>query len=286
MPISIGNPYGASRLTMSLLDSAGFWTGQVAGAVDTTSHAYSTPHITGSTFNFADGTTIRFRSADVYAGQATFGGGEADPFDIETDAVESGLVALFRAASVDAATSSQWRVAGTNSNNADPPQMGVMIAQAIQSREDATKGLKRYINFIFPVCTVSAKVNGAEFRGVGGSVYSVTPTFGSKFPWGESFGGDQDWTNNEADFYWIITQKPLAYTFFTGAGAGSPTFTTQYLPSDSVVTINAARHVYAEGGTPEALTSLVTTTGVATPDAAPASGVKASLMYETSFVAV
>jgi hypothetical protein len=77
----------------------------------------------------------------------------------------------------------------------------------------------------------------------------------------------------------------VALTTYVANGSAT-TFTPQYLPATSVITLNANNNMFTVDGTATALTSISTSTGLATMAAAGSSGDVNVLVYETNFVPV
>lgn len=282
-----GNPAGFEAVQFYTLNSSNIAIGQASGSLANAATSSSIKIGGGVSSNFAprEPTVIEFEESDGFAGKMSFGGGDMQPFDVEVIEVDATLLAMINSSNVDETTNTSWDIFSANPKNQNLPSIGIILSQKFQSRETATTGLTKYLNYIIPICDVRTLAGGLAFQAKTNWQFRVTPTMGTKFPWGEAFSSTQGWTDNETDMFMITSEDPLALTAFTGDGAEA-TFITAYLPTSAVITVNASPNFYAEDGTAEALTSISVTTGVATPDAAPGAGVSSVLLYETDFVPV
>jgi len=284
-PPSKGNAAGFHSMQIGILDSTGICTGQVAGSDGVTSSMLRVRGGTAASFNPVSATSIEFNDADGVEGNMSFGGGNQGPFQVTVDRVDADAIALAGGSLVDITTNSFFTIFSTNPKNTTPPDMCMILTQKFQSRVSASSGVTYYKNHIIPVCQIRTLAGGLGHQAKQPWTFEVTPQFATKLPNGEAFGSNQGWTDNETDILWMNTQYPIAYTYFQGDNSET-TFITGFRPISTVITLGGTPNWYTEDGTQEALTSIVTATGVATPDGAPASGVKAALIYQTEFAAI
>lgn len=281
-----GNAAGFSYMQIFTKNATGEAIGQVTTlAQDATSHALIVGGIVDTDFNPRDPITVEFRGGDAIRGKMGFGGGDIQPFTINLEELNATAIALLTGANVDNTTNSVWQVAGVNATQSNLTDVGVMLTQRFQSRDSATSGINQYITHILPACDIRPLPGGMSYTAVSTQKFSITPSAASKFPFGLAFGANQGWQDNETDYFWITADNPLALTAYTGDGA-TASFVTGYRPSSSVVTVNASPNAYYENGVAEAPTTVITTTGVVTPDAAPAADKRCVILYETTFVAI
>jgi hypothetical protein len=281
------NPYGMLALQISTVDANGVWTGQAgtAPSANTTSSAYYTNLVSGSSFSPRQQVTLAFQGGDAEVGQVTLGTRLTEPFDMQTEAVEATMLALFSAMSADQTTNSLWTIIGADPGRVTMDNVGIILTQSAQVRDSSGNGTTRYYNVIFPVGTLVFQYGGAAYQSKSVSTLRFTPTFASKFPNGVAFGSNQAFANNQTDWVGIVTDYPLAYTYYEADGIAT-TFVTGFRPKTTVVTNGATNNWMAKNGTATALSSIVTTTGVATLAAAGSSGDNIGLLYETEFTAI
>ena len=284
-PPSKGNAAGFHSMQIGIVDSTGICTGQVAGSDGVTSSMLRVRGGQSASFNPVSPTNVEFNDADAVEGTMSFGGGHQGPFQVTVDRVDADAIALANGSNVDITTNSFFTFFGTNPRNTMLPDMCMILTQKFQSRVSASSGVTYYKNHIIPVCQIRTLAGGLGHQAKQPWTFEVTPHFTSKFPNGVAFGANQGWTDNETDILWGIADYPIALTYFQGDNAET-TFVAGFRPISTVVTLGATPNWYTEGGTPEALTSIVPATGVATPDAAPGTGVKSVLIYHTEFEAI
>jgi len=284
-----GNAAGFAYFQIYTKNTTGEAIGQVAQstglAQNTTSSALLIGGGTSTDFSAREPTVVEFRDADAIAGKMGFGGGDIQPFNIDVEEINATAAALFTQSNVDTTTNTSWSITGANSKQTNLEDVGVILSQRFQSRDSATAGTNQYVHHILPACDVRVLPGGLSYQATSSWQFNITPSFASKFPWGEAFGATQAWTDNETDYFWLTADNPISLTAFTGDGAQA-TFIAGYRPTSAVVTVNATPNFYAENGTAEALTSISVTTGVATPDAAPDADKRCVLVYETIFTAI
>lgn len=289
MPIQQGNAAGLHALQIFTVNNSGIALGQLDPTAtptpDTTSSAYLVRGATSSAFSPRTPTVVDFRDGDTFKGQMSFGGGDLQPFDISLDQSHPSLFAMVNNSSVDSTTNSVWRIFGANPNEEDLPTVGMILTQKYQSRESGSDGVNYYLNTIIPRAEIRVNPGGAEFQARSEWSLNVTPTMASKLPNGVAFGSNQGFEGNQTDAIYIVSKKPIALTTYIADGIET-TFVAGYRPSYSTVTLAAAENFFAVNGTATALSSISTTTAVATMAAAGSSGDVNVLMYETSFTAV
>lgn len=284
---SKANVAGANVLQIATRTSAGYATGQAgtAPANGTTSHAYMTQDISTSGFSPRAPVVVEFEAGNAIVGKTSYGGSDLQAFDITGDAEDHSIMALTNGSNKDTTTVSGWEVVGSNPLRIAMPDMIVMITNEFISREAATKGTTFYRNVIIPSCKIRCNIGGFAFQGKVPFTMNVTPTSAAKFPNGVAFSSNQAWADNTIDHYVIVTENPLALTTFISDGTETD-FITGYRPVSTVVTISTRPNWFARNGTAQALSSIVTTTGVATMAAAGTAGDFNVLVYETNFVTI
>lgn len=284
---SKGNVAGANVLQIASRTTTGYATGQAgaAPANGTTSHAYMTQDISTSGFSPRASTVVEFEAGNAIVGKTSYGGSDLQAFDIAGDAQDHTIMALTNGSNKDITTVAGWEIVGSNPLRIAMPDMIVILTNEFISREAATKGTTFYRNVIIPSCKIRCNIGGLAFQGKVPFTMNVTPTSGGKFPNGVAFGSNQAWQGNEIDHYTIISEAPLALTTFV-SDAVATSFITGYRPLSTVVTVSTRPNWWSRDGVATALTSIVTTTGVATMPSAGTAGQVNVLIYETSFVAI
>lgn len=251
----------------------------------TTTHAMLMKDTKTAGFTPPTRNVLHITGGDTWRGSFMFGIGSIDPFDLSLAYLDADLVALLTGSSVDQTTNAEWSVFGMDYNETDLVQVGLMLQTNFQSKETATLGANRWLNIIFPKCQISPNWPPLGWQAEAPLTYRVQPTMTSKWPNGDAFDSNQGWEDNQAVAMGIITDYPLALTTYVADGVAT-TFTAGYRPISSTVTINNTPNHFAVNGTPTALSSIVTTTGIATLAAAGSASDIDVLMYETKFVAI
>jgi hypothetical protein len=271
------------------VDDDGYAQGQLttpdSPGTDVTTSAYLLRDVKTAGFSLPANVKIDFTGGDKYLGSFMFGIASVDAFDFTTAYLDANVVALVTDSSVDQTTNADWSVFGNNEMNPTLPQCGVMLQTNFQSKESGTAGLNYWLNVIIPICQISPKPPQLAFQSEAPTTYTVQPSVATKWPNGDAFDSNQGFENNECVAYYIVTNNPLAITTYNADGIET-TFTAGYRPISTVVTVNDTPNHFAVNGTPTALSSIVTTTGVATMSAAGSSADRNVLMYETQFVAI
>lgn len=287
MPTTKGNGGGWDTWQIMTTNSSGYVTG-VAGtspANNTTSSAMRNRMNVSATFNASTPDQLQFQGGDTILGSMSFGGGDLSSIEVETSGIDAAFEAVLSSALVDSTSNSQMIVTGPNTNNENLPVVAHLFTQKFQSREAATNGQLQYLNRFVPASNVRIIPNSMSFRAESRRRYVITPTKGSRLPWGTLLGANQSFTNSEADHIDILSEYPLSVTTYISDGTET-TFVAGYRPVSSTVTISASLNQFARVGTAQALSSISTTTGVATMAAAGSAGDINILVYGTRFVAI
>ncbi len=283
----LGNPVGFQEWQVFTVNSSGIPTG-VAGtspANNTTSSARRNRFGITATFNSNDPDFVPFRGGDKILGNISFGGADLTSITVEAEGVDDDFDAIMTGANVDVTTNSEWVISGLNANNENQPTVGFIMTQKFQSRAAATNGQTQYRSVIVMASRVRIKPATMGYRGVNARQYVITPTKSSRLLHGVLLSSTQNFTDLEADHFYMTTHNPIALTSYVSDGT-EVTFVAGYRPLSTVITLGANRNLFAREATAQALSSIVTTTGVATMAAAGSAGNLNVLVYETNFVAI
>jgi hypothetical protein len=271
------------------VDNDGYAQGQLttpdSPGTDVTTHAYLMRDVKTAGFALPQNVKVDFTGGDKYLGSFMFGIASIDAFDLAAAYLDANVTALVSDSSVDQTTNTLWSVFGMNEMNPTLPQCGVMLQANFQSKEPGTSGLNYWLNLILPICQIAPKWPSLAFQSEAPSSYTIQPSVATKWPNGDSFDSNQGFEGNETVAFGIVTDNPLAITTYNADGIET-TFTAGYRPISTTVTVNATQNHLAVNGTPTALSSIVTSTGVATLAAAGSSADRDVLMYETRFIAI
>lgn len=286
--IKKGDPHGLAYVQIALVGTDGrtYGTAGPSLAVDGTSNAYLIREPLSAEIPVPDRTTIDFTGGDRWLGAYQYGITSLGSFNMSIASVDATLIALVTGASVDQVTNSSWTVYSENVLKDRLPQVCVMITFRLQGRETGFDGGDFFITYIIPRAWVAPKgVSGApNFQSKGTYSFQVTPTAGDKFPHGIPFGANQGWQDNKAPVFAVISNNPLGLTTYIANGVAT-TYTLGYKPVSSGVTAAASPNQHALNGVAASLTSLSTTTALATLTAAGSSADYHGTLYETLFVA-
>jgi hypothetical protein len=272
-----------------LVDNDGYAQGQLttpdSPGTDVTTHALLMRDVKTAGFSLPQNVKIDFTGGDKYLGSFMFGIASVDAFNLTTEYLDTNVTALVSDSSVDQTTNSLWSVFGMNEMNPTLPQAGLMLQTNFQSKESGTSGLNYWLNVIIPICQIAPKWPSLAFQAEAPTTYTVQPSVATKWPNGDAFDSNQGFEGNECVAFGIVTDNPLAITTYNANGSAT-TFIAGYRPISTTVTVNATQNHFAVNGTPTALSSIVTTTGVATLAAAGSESDRDVLMYETRFAAI
>lgn len=214
-----------------------------------------------------------------YGGSEPFG-----EFTFSLPIINSALLTLANGSLADTTTISNWTMFASNMRQANLPQLGASFAMRFQSRSSGTDGDPYYLNLIFPALEMHFLSPGfTRDGGVNTSMarFRAAPTVTGKHPNGVAFGASLGLSDNQTDWYYAITAKPLAYSLYISDGTAT-TYTTRYRPTSSAVT--ASDNWYTRNSTSLAPTTHATSTGIVTMAAAGAALDANHAIYQTDFV--
>lgn len=283
-----GYPVGNARAMLGEIvptgTYAGYFSGQQASlTAGTASGAYVWSDVKSSAFAVIPPTDVNIEGGDKIVATVSFNGGKLAPFDVTGSSIDTTLADLV-GGSTTSTTNSAVTIFGYNTYRTSPRVMWFASQQMFETSD----GFTYFITRIVPRASVSYRPGGMAFRGASDATLHINSIVTQKFYNGQSYGSGGLALNLEqdsTDFVDVVTADPVHFFAFK-QDASATTFTTTYKPTSSVVTLNATQNAFAIGGTPTALSSISTTTGVATLSAAGSSGVMDTLMYPTAFVPV
>lgn len=283
-----GYPVGNARAMLWEIVASGTYAGYMSGqqanlTAGTASGVYVWSDVKSSAFAVIPPTDVNIEGGDKIVATVSFNGGKLAPFDVTGSSIDTTLADLVGGSTTSTANS-QVTVFGYNTYRTSPRIMGFASQQMFETSD----GFQYFITRIVPRCSVSYRPGGMAFRGASDATLHINSIVTQQFYNGQSYGTSGLNLNLEAnstDFVDVITASAVHFMSFKQDGTAT-TFTTTYKPTSSVVTLNATQNAFAIGGTPTALSSISTSTGVATLAAAGSSGVIDTLMYPTDFVPV
>jgi hypothetical protein len=159
---------------------------------------------------------------------------------------------------------------------------------AAQQQFQTSTGLQYYITRVIPRASISVRSGQMAFRAESDTTIHISSIVTQKAYDGQVFGStglNLGLEADSADYVDYITPDAFCIHAYRQDGS-TTTFTTAYRPLSSTITLNATSNPFTVGGTPTALSSLNTTTGVATLAAAGTTGIYDVLTYSTAFVPV
>lgn len=275
---------GFERALIGYRDSSGYFTGQQSTlSTNVTSGAYVCILPRTASFQALAPVNLDITGGDVIYTTIQFGNSKTQPFDLILEDYDTALVTLISGATTNT-TNSQVTYVSDNPARNSP----TVLALGLQSRVYDINGVQYYITRWFPACQMRIKRNGPAFQAKSDVVISCTPLMSTTNIEGRSFGSsglNMGLTQDKADSYDYLSYNPIHVTAYK-QNASATTFTNTYRPLSSTVTLNASPNNFYVGGTATALSSISTTTGVATLAAAGSSGVTDVLTYETAFIPV
>lgn len=187
---------------------------------------------------------------------------------------------MINGASADTTTSSGMVVTTANNTSITPRLMGMIITDRVR---DEVTGQPQYEHKVYNrgTFTVTQEAEGNQGGGVNPSTLTVVfkPQPSERFAaWGMLYTDTALNPDEGMDTHSIIrSDYEISVTTFIKDGTET-TFNTLYKPFVSGATVGGV-NVYSSEGTQAALTSLATTTGLATMTAAGTSGHRAVLCY-------
>lgn len=222
-----------------------------------------------------------------WLGQVMWGINEVGAFPLTMNDINGALFAMAGGSDQDTTTNQRWRRLTDNRMNPTLPQLGLMLSTLFQSREDGSDGVNLWINYVIPRCQIDPQFSGMAYQAENEVTYTVSPTASVREPNGRLLtAGGMNAHRGRVVMYAIVTPKPLAITTYVNATEPSTTFTLGFLPTDPSVTLNDCANEHAINGTLTALTSVSTTTALATKAAAGTAADRSVVLYETDFMPI
>jgi hypothetical protein len=283
-----GYPVGNARALIWTYVQSGTYVGMCTGQQDTltagaTSGAYVWNDVKSTAFAVVPPTDLQIQGGDKIVATATWGGGKLAPFDVTGSSIDTVLNDLIGGGTTNN-TNAQVAVTSPNPYRTSPKTMGF----ASQQQFLTSTGLSYFITRVVPRASLIYRSSGMTWRGESDSMIHVSSIVTQKAYNGQVYGStglNLGLDSDSADYVDYITANPIHIMAFR-QDASTTTFTTTYRPLSSVVTVNDTSNSFSIGGTITALTSISTTTGVATLTAAGTTGIYDVLQYETAYVPV
>lgn len=248
-----------------------------------TSSAYVADDVTQANVAYQAPQTVVVTGGDREVAQFQFGNPKSNTFNLTMTLLDPDLFAQISASAVDSTTNSKFVHFSNNTYKASPTTIGMALMQRFQSKAGGSTGNETYNILMVPRCTAIINSGGFNYRAVSNVTVVATPTFTTAGPNGMLFSDmNMSLTSDRVDQYNVQTDYPIHITTFISDGSAT-TFTAPYLPVSSTVTLGATYNWFSRNGTPQALSSFSTTTGVATMAAAGTAGDVNVLIYQTAF---
>ncbi len=228
----IGNAHGLYRVQIGLVSSNGENYGSSASpSAATVLPSYVIKDPKSAEIPAPDRTVIDFTGGDRWRGSYQYGITSMGSFEMKLATVDATFIALAAGSSVDQTTNTRLTIFGENNLRPTVPQMWIALTYRLQSREAGSKGADKFITSVIPRCWVAPKgLTGApSFQGVGEYTFTVVPTIGEKFPTGLAFGTNQDFEEDEAAVFHIISDNPIHFVGYIASGT-TTTLTLPYKP--------------------------------------------------------
>ena len=287
MPIR-GYPVGNARCFIGEFVQSGTYAGYFSGqqsslTAGTASGAYVWNDVKSTAFSVIAPTDVNIEGGDRIQASLSFGGGKLTPFSCTGSSIDTALADLIGGSSTNTTNSFQT-IFGYNQYRTSPKVMWFASQQLFETSD----GFQYFITRVVPRASLSYRPGGMAFRGASDATIFVSSIINQKFYDGRTYGTgglNLNLDSDSTDFLDIISPNALHFVAFKQDGIAT-TFTTPYKPLSSVVTLNATPNQFTVGGTSTALTSISTTTGLATLAAAGTTGIVDVLSFETAFVPV
>lgn len=242
-----------------------------------TSHAWSIPSISDYTPERDSLVKTDRMSGDKKKPGLMFGSAYLKGFKAKLSDVQTAIIAAAHGTSVDETTSSVWDIWTEDTNAVAVANLG-MILTALA--EDQDTGATVFDNLILPMTKAVFSIAKGKPQAMDEVDVDVIVKASKRTPWGSLVSAlGISAPDGEVSGMHIRTSHPLALTVFR-SDASDTTFITQYRPASTVVTDNATPNYFTRNGVDQALSSIVTTTGVATMAAAGTAGDMNILLYE------
>jgi hypothetical protein len=283
--------YGNKRIQVFRVDENGYPMGTLtdpdAPAVPTTTHAYVVPGYVTATPGAREDEVATDQADGTNYGDITMGITSYGAVELTLSQRDEAFFNLIAGSTSDTATSSGMYITSANNTSITPRLFGMIITDRVR---DEKTGLPQYEHKVYNkgTFTVTQEAEGNQGGGVNPSTLTVSfkPQPSERFAATGQLYADMDLTVDEdRDTHSIIRSTyQITLTTFVKDGVAT-TFTTFYKPAVAAATVGGV-NIYSSEGVQAALTSLATTTGLATMTAPGTSGHIAVLLYVTNFVEV
>lgn len=156
----------------------------------------------------------------------------------------------------------------------------MLLSRPAKSKEAATTGLGRWLNYLIPILNASPRGDSAiTERELADAIYDLVGNKAAYFPWGDALDSGNVGTSQAAAFR-IITEYPLMIDVFVGDNSET-TYTLSKLPVGDESSIYFSSYNYATGANADSeLTSVSTSTGLVTWSSAIGQDLVRVLVYE------
>ncbi len=248
-----------------------------------TTHAYVLDSIRDFSPEGGELTTLVFEGGDRRLGTMQFGDTGLTGFTCTFEDVRNSVITGVHGTAVDTTSNSEFELWSTYTSASNAAAVGICITTTLK---DEQTGAKVYRHTVYPSCqAVFSSVLGG-FQAKNTIQMNVTVSPSSYFPIGTALSAmSMSLPDNMATHIEMYTTNRIHMTAYR-SDATEVTFVAGYRPLSSTVTNNATPNWFARNGTDQALSSISTTTGVATMAAAGTAGDMNVLIYETNFVAI
>lgn len=248
----------------------------------TASGAFHLKNVITAGLSAASPTDQVIRGGDRERLTVRWGNSKFTPFDLIVSDFDKDLISAI-SNSNQYSSNPNRTVFGDNPNRISQ----VVMAFGFWQKWPSESGVMSYLYTIIPKAEVTYKRGTLEYRGESNSTISINPLMVDTAVDGMSFGVggmNMGFEENLADHYYIEVPNPVTWMAWRKTDSEADTFTCEYLPLSSVVTLNASPNHWVDTGTPTALTSLSTSTGVAVTPAVAGAGDLTFLEHSTAFV--
>lgn len=294
-----GDPHGLYRVFVGLVSEEGYNLGTAGVGVgqDTMVVPYTIRYAKEAQIAMPDRTVIDFTGGDTWSGSYMHGITSLGTFNLSMSTADADLTAFLSGSAVDNSTNENITMYSDNIMLPTPPQAWSLIVFRIQIKDISQKGANKFMSMVLPRTWIAPKgISGApSFQAAGQSDYTVVPTVGDRFPWGQLFSNTtMNLYENEAPVIYLITDNPLyAVGYIAGADDATTTITLPYIPvGEDVVSPNSTTgklQVYINGVKTNADSITVSNSQVVVSPISPAvtftGGEYIGILYETNYIA-
>jgi hypothetical protein len=272
-------------LTYTSAANVPYMGGTAGGALanNGTSHALVLDSINNLTPTGGELTTLTFQGGDRDLGTMQFGSTGITNLSFVCEDIRNSVITALHGTAVDTTSNSefeQW---------SDYTSVSAVVASQvgfITKLKDRDTGATAWFTRWFPSCQTTAKTTFGGFQAKNTMEFNVAISPATYHPLGTALSAmSMSLPDNMTDNISWFTTNRLHATVYRSDGTAT-TFVTGYRPLSSTVTVNATPNWFARNGTDQALSSISTTTGVATMAASGSAGDVNVLFYETNYVAI